>query len=214
METHLLATDALKSVQQSSFLSLSDWHYLETAKVEFQDTFEKQQRWRTDTEMRVSVLNDLKHPTPAAKYWQAVREQGVFFEQLVALSFEYRRNQIEIQRLTRDMEDASEMDDLDLAELKVDLDEMHFKRRSMELAAKDRVRELRCWSAIKDELDDGSFDTEDVNAHQLESYGHRFANQVEAAKVAKQLGVSEAINVFGLHQTTQRHLKERSNDAG
>ena len=53
--------------------------------------------FRTETEMRISVLNDLKHPTPGAKYWQAVREQNVFFEQMIFLSFDYRENDIEIK---------------------------------------------------------------------------------------------------------------------
>jgi hypothetical protein len=39
----------------------------------------------------------------------------------------------------------------------------------MELVAKDRIRELNEWSKIKNELDDGSFDTQNVNTHQKES---------------------------------------------
>jgi hypothetical protein len=39
----------------------------------------------------------------------------------------------------------------------------------MELAAKDRARELKLWSKIKKELDDNSFDNQDVNTHQLVS---------------------------------------------
>jgi hypothetical protein len=49
------------------------------------------QRWRTETEMRVSVLNDVKHPTPASKFWQAVREQAVFVDQLLHLVYDYRK---------------------------------------------------------------------------------------------------------------------------
>jgi len=30
--------------------------------------------FRTETEIRVGVLDDGRHPTKAAKYWQAVRE--------------------------------------------------------------------------------------------------------------------------------------------
>ena len=59
--------------------------------AELKDTWDKKQMFRTETEMRISVLNDLKHPTPAAKYWQAVREQNVFFEQMVFLSFDYNK---------------------------------------------------------------------------------------------------------------------------
>ncbi len=39
---------------------------------ECRDSWRKRQVFRTETEMRLSVLNDGKHPTPASKYWQAV----------------------------------------------------------------------------------------------------------------------------------------------
>ena len=63
---------------------------------ECRDSWRKRQVFRTETEMRLSVLNDGKHPTPAAKYWQAVREQSVFFDNMMALSFEFRRDVIKL----------------------------------------------------------------------------------------------------------------------
>ena len=47
--------------------------FLSELKEELQDTIQKVQKYRTETEMRVSVLNDASHPTPASKYWQCVR---------------------------------------------------------------------------------------------------------------------------------------------
>ena len=47
---------------------------------ELQDTWMKKQMFRTETEMRFSVLSDNKYPTKAAKYWQSVREQNTHFE--------------------------------------------------------------------------------------------------------------------------------------
>jgi len=55
---------------------------------ELRHTWTKKQIFRTETEMRFSVLNDYKYPTKAAKYWQCVREQNVYLEQLMQLSFE------------------------------------------------------------------------------------------------------------------------------
>ena len=49
---------------------------------ELRDTWTKKQMFRTQTEMEFSVLNDAKYPTNAAKYWQCVREQNVFLENL------------------------------------------------------------------------------------------------------------------------------------
>ena len=51
---------------------------------ELRDTWTKKQVFRTETEMRISVLQDAKYPTKAAKYWQCVREQNVFLENLMS----------------------------------------------------------------------------------------------------------------------------------
>ena len=66
---------------------------------ELRDTWTKKQMFRTETEMQFSVLNDAKYPTKAAKYWQCVREQNVFLENLMSLSFDYRRAEVKIKRL-------------------------------------------------------------------------------------------------------------------
>ena len=52
---------------------------------ELRDTWTKKQIFRTETEMRFSVLSDMKYPTNAAKYWQCVREQNVYFIHFVIL---------------------------------------------------------------------------------------------------------------------------------
>jgi len=70
---------------------------------ELQDTWHKKQMFRTETEMRFSVLSDNKYPTKAAKYWQSVREQNTHFENLVHLSFDARKNEVEIKKLQRDI---------------------------------------------------------------------------------------------------------------
>ena len=135
---------------------------------EFRDTWTKKQIFRTETEARISVLQDMKYPTKAAKYWQCVREQNVFLENLMALSFDYRRNDVKIKRLEKKIID--EEDDLKKELWKIDLDEKKYGKASMELTAKDRMRELKMWSKLKVEFNDGSFNDKDVNEHQLESY--------------------------------------------
>jgi hypothetical protein len=68
--------------------------------------------FRTETEMRFSVLSDNKYPTKAAKYWQSVREQNTHFENLVHLSFDARKNEVEIKKLQRDIK--KEKDELEV----------------------------------------------------------------------------------------------------
>src|SRR6056300_199154 len=118
--------------------------------------------------MRVSVLQDGKHPTNASKYWQCIREQNVFFENLMSLSFNYRKNEVKIKKLLRSIE--QEQDELEKESLQIDLERHLYSRATMELVAKDRIREINQWSKLKAEYDDGSFDTKSPNTHQAESY--------------------------------------------
>ncbi len=195
----------LDIIKSTSILKADDFAFLSTVADELRDTMEKRQIFRTETEMEVSVLNDIKHPTPASKYWQAVREQAVMFENLVAASFDYRRNEVQIKRLEKKLAEAT--DEFDHEEAQIDLDECYFKRANMELTAKDRMREIRLWSQIKGELDDGSFDTKDVNSHQLVSYAQRFI--LQASNAPADMPVAEANNLKGQLITAIKELEQR-----
>ena len=164
------------------------------------DTWTKKQIFRTETEARISVLQDMKYPTKAAKYWQCVREQNVFLENLMSLSFEYRRNDIKIKRLERKIEE--EKDDLKKELWKIDLDEKVYAKANMELTAKDRMRELKMWSKLKKEFNDGTFDTQDVNRHQLDSYAKIMQNK--AKTLTDGSSQPEVFNVLGQLKTIER----------
>ena len=195
----------LEIIKSTSILKDADFAFLSTVADELRDTMEKRQIFRTETEMEVSVLNDIKHPTNASKYWQAVREQAVMFENLVAASFDYRRNEVQIKRLEKKLAEAT--DEFDREDAQIDLDECIFKRANMESTAKDRIREIRLWSQIKGELDDGSFDTTDVNTHQLVSYAQRFI--LQASNAPADMPVAEANNLKGQLVTAVKELEQR-----
>ena len=172
---------------------------------ELKDTWTKKQVFRTETEMRFSVLNDLKYPTKASKYWQCVREQNVYLENLMTLSFEYRKNEIEIKKLNKKIDE--EEDELEKELLKIEIDEKTFAKANMQLTANDRMREIKLWSNLKKESDDGSFDKQDINVHQLESYHKIMQNR---AKTLTQGSTQpEVFNVLGQLQTIERVKKEK-----
>lgn len=174
--------------------------------AELKDTWIKKQMFRTETEMRISVLNDLKHPTPAAKYWQAVREQNVFFEQMVFLSFDYRENDIEIKKIEKQL--SEEKDDLEKELAQIKLERKLFDRAQMELTAKDRMRELRLWSQLKDELvkQDPNFDKQNVDTHQKESLPKRLLKTFQFFDKARD--ADGAKNIAAQIMTAQRLEKE------
>jgi hypothetical protein len=170
---------------------------------ELRDTWTKKQMFRTQTEMEFSVLNDAKYPTNAAKYWQCVREQNVFLENLMSLSFDYRKNDVHIKRLQKKV--AEEEDELKRELAQIDLDQKVYSRASMQLTARDRMREIKLWSAYKTKYDDGKFDTKDVNTHQLESYHLVMKNKAET--LTQGSSQPEVFNVLGQLQSIER-IKE------
>ena len=72
----------------------------------------------------------------------------------------------------------------------------------MEQVAHDRVRELQLWSQIKNELADGSFDTQNVNTHQAQSLQLTLQNRVKA--LGPNAGPAEVVNAVGPLQTIER----------
>ena len=170
---------------------------------ELRDTWTKKQVFRTETEMRMSVLQDMKYPTKAAKYWQCVREQNVLLENLMSLSFDCRRKEAKIKWLEKKLE--TEEDEYKLEKYKIDLDEEVYGLANMQLVAKDRMREIKLWSTLKKEFDDGSFDTKDVNRHQLDSYHLIMKNKAETLTSGS--SQPEVFNVLGQLKSIERVKK-------
>jgi hypothetical protein len=204
-EKMLSVTEDLKPIL--SVLKEEDAQTIIVLRDELIDNWRKKQIFRTETEMRISVLNDAKHPTPASKYWQSVREMSAHFEAMMGLSFELRRNAVQRLKLERKLQKAiAKGDDLKVMEIEIDLDQNLFVKANMEQTAHDRVRELKLWSKIKNELNDGSFDDREVNTHQAQSLRLTLQNRVQALNQQSQ--PSEVINAIGPLRTVERLSKD------
>ena len=171
---------------------------------ELQDNWVKKQMFRTETEMRFSVLSDNKHGSNASKYWQSVREQNTHFENLMHLSFDYRKNDVEIEKLEHKIIDPNE-DKFEKKLAKIELEEKLYSRATMELVAKARMREISTWSKLKKEFHDGKFDDRDVNTHQAESYMHNLEQR--KATLTPASTQPEVFNVLGQLETLKRIIK-------
>ena len=187
----------------NNLLDVEDVKEFKALTGELRDTWTKKQVFRTETEMRMSVLQDAKYPTKAAKYWQCVREQNVFLENLMSLSFDARRNEVKLKRLKQKLE--KEEDPIKQELLQIDIDEKTYSVANMQLVARDRMREIKLWSTLKKEFDDGSFDTKDVNRHQLDSYAIIMKNKAETLTSGS--SQPEVFNVLGQLQTIERVKK-------
>ena len=170
---------------------------------ELRDTWTKKQMFRTETEARFSVLQDNRYPTKASKYWQCVREQSSYLDNLMTLSFDYRRNEARITWLEKKID--KEEDEYKKTKYQIDLDEARFGKASMEKVAKHRMRDIKMWSKLKGEFNDGSFNDKDVNVHQLESYGLQYHEKAKSLNANS--SEAEVFNVMGQLQSLQRIRK-------
>ena len=177
MKNELAVPSQFNQLFSSELLTRDDLDIVARLKPELIDTLKKTQIHRTRTEMEVSVLNEVKHPTPASKYWQSLREQGVMFEELCLLSFEYRKKVVDVKILERKFE--NEEDDLERELIKIEIEKENYVLSAQERVAKARIREINDWSEIKSrelKLMNGE-DVADVDNHQLISYTKRWIQQ-------------------------------------
>lgn len=196
---------ALQIIEGADILDAQRCTVLLGLAAELRQTFATVQVYRTKTEMVVSVLNDVKHPTPDSKYWQAIREQNVMFQELVMLSYEYRKNAVEIRKLKRDQ--LVEEDELEKELIGIEIEKKSFVGRNMERTAQDRLREIIEWSNIKTELrPQMSFGDQDVNEHQLTAMKKRF--EFEASLVGQSTSPADARNILGLAISADRTAQE------
>jgi len=206
MDIQKYETNAIGIIKGAEILSAEDVQAIDEMREELKDVFIHSQVFRTETEMKISVLKDMKHPTPDSKYWQAVREQNVMFQELVLLSYEYRKRLIEIKKLKAKME--RETDELDKELLQIEIEKQEFLSKNEEKTAKDRIREIKLWHSIKQDLiPEMKYSLQDVNEHQLEAYSKRF--QAESAIAERAGSLPERINAIGLNDAAQKALNQK-----
>ena len=194
-----------EEVNLHNLLNAEDMKAFTSLVDELRDTWNKKQIFRTETEARVSVLQDAKYPTLAAKYWQCVREQNVFLENLMTLSFDYRRTNAKIKWLEKKLQ--TETDEYKLECYQIDLDEKRYHKANTELIAKDRMREIQMWSNLKKEFNNGTFDTKNVNTHQLISLHKVMQNK--ANTLTSGSSQPEVFNVLGQLESIRRELNDK-----
>ena len=194
-----------EEIHLNNLLETEDLKSFKSMVEELRDTWTKKQIFRTETEMKVAVLDDGRYPTRASKYWQCVREQNVFLENLMSLSFDYRRNEAKIKQLEKKLE--TETDEYKKELYQIDLDEKIYGKANMELVARDRLREIKLWSKFKAEYDDGSFDTKNVNTHQFESLSQIMEHKKNS--ITPGSSQAEVFNVLSQVDTIDRIKKEK-----
>ena len=195
----------------NEFPALSDENVkkMEALRAEVENSFQKQQVYRTEAQMRYAVLNDNSFPTKAGKYWQCVREQSSMYENLVWLSFDYRQHTIELERTKEQHEKATDKYEKQL--LQIEIEKLEWKMKDAERIGNDRVREIDAWSKLKKELDDGSFDTKNVETDSLDAVHKALLSRADVLNPYH--NPSEILNVHGPLDTIRKDINISLSDA-
>lgn len=202
-----LSASGMAQIKQSLVLESEDLQRLQDLVPELKQAVATRTMFRTQTEARFSVLNDLKHPTPAAKYHQAKLEQVVMFGNLMTLSFEYREALIDLAEAEEKIKSAQ---GFELERLKVKRDRLTYKLAWMRAEAKERLREIEMWSRIKAQLESAaSFDHDNKDTEELQGLAIRYMQELPAAlRAGKDVG--GAVNIIAQAATMLAECERRS----
>ena len=154
---------------------------LNAARHNIETAFNKITFFRTPTLLRLSVLNDLEHPTLESKYFQLVNEMYVHSSELANLIFDIELKQIDIEELeTR----IIKREGFERRRDEIEIRRKRFELVQMQKTADARIKEIENQSAamneIKTELKKSGVDIEaqTMNDHQLRSFAIAWTNDV------------------------------------
>ncbi len=216
---NLLDEDALKFVVDNIKVSSDIW--------------QKVQRGRTETELRTSVLNDLRHPTADSKYWQIYREANIQFEGVIFAIYEWKENQQDLKIIETEIEEL----DWQIEELKKGdnfLNKIQIKRKEAErekrkimmdkksllmmntkASAMDRVRELKILYKIRDELlPQLQYGIDNPNDHQLISYAQSLTLKILNGERTGWVGsgIADINNLKGVQFSCMKYILQDQNN--
>jgi len=195
----------LQVLGQSQVLDPAELKRLEALAPELQHAFCTRTIFRTPTEARFSVLNDLKHPTNASKYHQAKLEQAVMFDNLIKLSFAFRRTRIDLADARARLKKATGHQK---ERMQVDVDELRYRLICMQKEAQERLRELEMWSEIKASLE-GDFDRDNTDTDELVALARRYMLELPVAQRSI-ADVGGAVNVIAQAMSLMAECKRRN----
>lgn len=225
---------SLKEIEKSDILSKDKAIQLSELSNNLEHRFNVAQRFRSRYEMENSVLGDVKFPTPDAKYWQSVREQMVHFENLVLLSYEYKKNlgnleilkcekeEIEIEiklksSLIKKSNQPKSALDLTIRKLsahlsikEAEIGQTEFSLICQEKIAQDRLREVLSWEDIMRKIiPDMKHGIDSYEEHQPESSYQRFYQEANMIQHAQGAGPADVRNILGQLGMADKRLKEQ-----
>ena len=138
--------------------------------------------FRTPTLLRLSVLNDMDHPTLESKYWQLVNEMYAHSTGLADLIFDIELKQVEIDELECKIKTGE--NNFQTRRDEIELRRARFALVNMQKTADARIEEIHnqntAMEDIKAELQKQGIDieTQTINDHQLRTFAVAWTSEV------------------------------------
>ena len=183
-----------------------------------QHGFEKGQIRRPKYLMTVAVLNNMKFPTPDAKYWQCILERDIQFQNLVMLSYDVQEELADIEIINAEIDQfnhshKTKMILAKVKKLKIQIERKQANLTFMEKDAKERLREIVSWSELIEQIEpEMKFSRDNPEKHMPESFLIKCAYQ---KRIISEIGASDmngAMNIFSLGETASEYWKENGSD--
>ena len=208
--------DVLKGTSLASFMKEGDISFLQEHTEGFEKRLRTRSIWRSKFEMEAAVLRDDEHPTPDSKYWQAIGEQAVHLQELITLTYEAGKHEADREILEADIaaleEDLVENEELSpdhskvkaqIKKKKIEIEQNRFNAVMMAKAAKERMREIRDWEDIIEQLHPQlKHGDEDFGKHHAERYLKRYKVRMDRLQV---LPKEDQENVIAHYDSFARH---------
>lgn len=201
----------LALVNSANILDAKTIKKLRNIAGELEHGFNVRQRFRPRFLMEVSVLNDMKFPTPDAKYWQCNLERDTHFKNLVELSFNYKEKIADIHILEAELHELEQSKESETNEAKKEKKNIQIQHEEnsltfMKKEAYERVREIMNWTDIMGQLSAKlKYSKDNPEEHMPESYSLRFAREREAMQIAGRENAAHdlagAMNIISLAKT-------------
>lgn len=195
----------------NTFLSKDQIKTLENAKENIIDSFNTVTMFRTPALLRLSVLNDVTHPTPDSKYWQLKNEMYAHSIGLNELMYDIEEKLIDLDKINYELKQETER--FELRRLEVKRKRIEFELVSMQKTADARIKEINNQNKLLNELKDHlEYSKTDQSEHQLHALSISQTNKV--CNITEHTDIDSKNNIINVWVTCMNVLKEIKDENG
>lgn len=218
--------ELVKYINSFQVMSLEDKKFLSDNRKLLQNIMVHTYMWRTDNQKR-SIVSDDYHPTLHSKFHQSILEQKVQFEQAILLAKDFEMKKLDVEETIIAIEELeSEVQELEsnsveyrknsikLRKAKIELEFKQFELHQIQVAMKYRMKEIKGWKEIEDELLDvmkkDGWKEEDIwdkEAGEIESMFFLFLNNLQA--LPKATDTAEVNNLIALAKFAVNYASQK-----